>query len=332
MRPLRRSSTPFALLAALALSPPALLAGCGGGGGSGGGGGGGPPPPAPDPAVVPTGTPLTWGPYQVVVPDTMSIIQNSDAVALDKGTSCRITLWQPMADQGDLDSQALAFMKAIFSDPRYWSGVVGEMASTPLDETYHQTGITGQGLPFVEMRGVLLNTGGGRTNEHVRVMMVDLGGQVAAMLGWANTPGCLDEASNPFEWVMLAYSLTFPDVAGDNAALGRKLVGGWFGANTATSMAWSDVFAANGQHSDLYGIETYHQISPTEILETFSTWQGNGLWGATGNLLTLWPGGSATGAKTMYFRIYTEARSNFTFLRKLDWCTSRYCEGWETKE
>ena len=311
----------------------AALVGCGGGGGgdsadpASGANGTVIPATVPAATVVPLGTPLQWSIYQVTVPPTMTATDNGHYLALDKA-GCRITLWTPDATRADLSAQALETLKAGFNDPQTWSGLVGEMAASPLEESYHRKGITAGGWPFVELRAQLLNPRGVRTGEHVRILLVDVGGQAAAMIGYQTARGCLDEVLDPYEFVMLSYSMSFPGSTGDPAAMRQALVGGWFGS-TNGGQAWSDVFAANSQYSNLFGLQSYQQISPTLIRESFSTWQGNGQWTANGNQLTVWPASGA--ASTVYFRIYTETGGS-TYLNRLGWCTDRFCERWSTQD
>jgi hypothetical protein len=159
---------------------------------------------------------------------------------------------------------------------------------------------------------------------------------VAYLLGWqaSGEQGCLDEVLDPKAWSMLAYSISFPSVrAADPTALKRALVGGWFGAETNTSIAWSDVFYANGRHSDLVGIDTWRTVSPTEVVDTFSAWQGTSWWDVSGNKLTIWPIGGSKAPFTRYFRIFdeyntAEASGWRTYWYRLDVCAGAPCEGW----
>jgi hypothetical protein len=327
--PVRRRGLARPLAAGALLAGMAASLGCGGGG-KGAGPGSGPPTPPPAPAVGLSGTPTTWDAYRLVVPGTMTAAPGTDALALDKN-GCRITIWRPVPALADLDGQALALLQAGFSDPQRWSGLVGENRASPLDEAFHWNGITSQGWPYVELRGQLLDTRGIRSGEHVRILVVNAGGQAAYMIGWQTVTGCIDEVLDPYEWVLLSYSLELPGRPGDRAALGRSLWGGWFGAEANQGVAWSDVFAANGHHADLVGVETYRQIGPGQILETFSTWQGNGWWTASGNLLSLWWTDPARPPRTEYFRVFRET-GGFTYRMRLGFCGDHYCEGWETKD
>ena len=314
-----------------------LVAACGGGGG-GSTTPSATPNPSPSPSPLPSppppavglgGTPLRWGDFQVTVPATLTATDYGNLLALDK-PGCRITLWPTVVSQPDLDGLALAFLQSAFTDPARWGGVVGQVDASPLTEYLHHTGLDAGGRRFTDLRGELLNAAGRRSGEKVRIQMVDLGGRAAAMVGYETGGSCIDDQVDPYEFVLLAYSMDFPAFAGDPQALGRTLVGGWFGQEAGSggvNIAWSDVFAANGQHSDAYVAQTFHDLSPTEYLDVLSGWFGNGRWATRGNLLTVVPNGGS--ASTAYFRIYRET-GGFTYLRRLGSCGGSYCERWST--
>lgn len=309
------------------------------------GGAAGPGTPAPAPSTALAGEARTWGAWALVVPGGLTVVDFGDHLTLDK-PGCRLTVWPPVPAGTDLDAQALALFNAGFGPPTS-GGVVGKYAASPLNEsTFHRRGVTGQGFPFVELNGELLDGSGRRSGQHVRIAAYQLGAVVAAVLGWeaayadVHSPQCLSEVLDPYAWTLLAYSTRFPGhQAASPRALRDALVGGWFGAETGTSisLAWSDVFFANGHHSDLMGVETYRQTSATEVTDTFSAWQGTSLWGLEDNRLTIWPLDPARPAHTEYVRLSreynpAEASGWRAYLYRLGTCATGPCERWSVKD
>jgi hypothetical protein len=298
-------------------------------------------PSTPAPPVSPTlaGTPLSYGVWSAVVPPDLTRTDYPDAVALDK-TGCRLTVWPPVAAAADLDGQALDILTSKFPAP--YTGVVGVDVASPLTEGYHLRGVTGDGWPFVELQGELLDATQHRSGEHVRIAAYQLGTQVAAVVGWESSPSvqCLSEILNPFSWTSLTYSVSFPSLTSSTPhALRDALVGGWFGSETGTtvSLAWSDVFSGNGQHSDLTGYETWQTLNTTQVLDTFSSWQGNSYWAVSGNQLTVWPFDTSKAATTRYFRVVAEYNTAEpsgwrSYLHRLDSCGGVLCEDWAVKD
>lgn len=291
-----------------------------------------------------TGTPVTYDAYKLILPNTLSQTVYSDGTAFDR-SGCHIVLWPPVDSTGDLDAQALQILQQKFP-----GGIKGVSRPSPLDDPEHLRGVSGEGWRYVELQGERLNPAGTGNGEYVRIFLAQLGTKVAAMVGWEASyyaenrfPYCVHgEVLDPFEWTAITYSLSFPGYQAPNPhALRDELVGAWFGATVGPYMnlVWKDVFSANGRHSDLIGYETWQTLNATQVLNTFSTWQGTGSWAVDGNRFTVWPDDSSEQAKTRYFRIYQEVNTAEpsgwrTSIRKLDRCgdDQHYCEGWANKD
>lgn len=290
---------------------------------------------APVPKAALSGTPFSWDVYQVIVPPSLTVATLSDGVALTKA-GCLIALWGTVPTQADADAQALAQL----TQKMVSSGqvVVGENTASPLDDFTHLNGVSGEGWTYVDLRGRLV-----RASNHndelgkVRVLLANLGARSAVITGFqplSATDHCLDEVLNPYEWILLYYSLSFPGFQGNRSAFRTALLGGWFGVETGAyiDIAWGDLFAANGRHTDVSVLETFRQISPTEYLDTTSGWSGNGAWDVDGNKLTVWPDDPMQPAVTQYIRVAAE-HGSFIYLHRLDLCEGGvYCEGWSTKD
>jgi hypothetical protein len=307
----------------------ALATGCGGGGG--GGGSRVAPPPTPE---IP-GTLQTWDMYQVMVPSSVTATASADHATLDAAT-CRITLWPATPSQSDLAGQALNILEQTFKDPSRWSGMGGAsgLDASVLDDPLHFEGITGQGFRYVDLTAELKNTSGQWSGEIVRIQLTDVDGQAATVLGYQpRIQGCLTEplVPNMYEWFYVSLSMTFPGHPGDPTALGKKLVGSWAGAGG--SVGFADVYAANGQHINAMSNTTYSLPTPTEILETTSSWVGSDAWAAKGNLLTTWPKEAGLAPQTHYFQIYKAIGGSFhwTYERWLDQCGPDICGLYENK-
>lgn len=200
--------------------------------------------------------------------------------------------------------------------------VIGSTANSPLDEYMHVNGISGEGWTYVDLRGHLVDAAN-HNSEYgkVRILLANLGAQSAVITGfqpWNATDNCLDDVLNPYEWVLLFYSLSFPSYQGNAGAFRSALIGEWYGAESGTyiSIGWGDVFAANGHHIDVSTVESLQQVSSTEYNDTTSGWSGNGTWAVHGNKLSLWHDDPSRPATTEYARIFSE-HGSFTYVRRL---------------
>ena len=299
----------------------------------------GPTGPAPAPTVTLVGQSVSYSVFKAVVPSDLNKTTYSNMTAFDKD-GCRISFWPPVPATGDLDAQALQILTAQFPN----CSVHGLLFQSPLDDFEHVRGISGEGWQYVELQGELYNTPSNSqcSGQYVRILLAELGDQVAPMMGWedsAKNSHCLhNEVLDLYDWTPIVYSLSFPSYQAPNPhALRDELVGAWFGAEPTMSVVWQDVYSGNGRHSDLVGIETWKTLNATEVLSTFSTWQGTGYWAVNKNLVTLWPDNKSDPAVTQHFRIYQEHNTSEptgwkTTMRRLGLCGGQYCEGWADKD
>ncbi len=279
-------------------------AGASAGTGAGTGGTGAPTTPAPAPVTDISGTAVTWSDYKLLMPAGMTLTHDgtNGYVAMDIG-ACRISLWPKVAADADQDAQALALLTSAFS--AISSGVV-------VSDWDHVRGIAGDGWTYVDLKGYLKNSSGIQTQDKVRILLAKLGNNSAYMIGndRGTSTGCLDESYASFgNWVPIFYSLSFPNfVATDSSAMGKALIGGWFGSRIGTSVStyWSDTFAANSHYLHTDGMQSQFSAYPGDSLVYVSNvnWAGDGYWAVSGNKLTTWPSDPAKQPKTEYVRVF----------------------------
>jgi hypothetical protein len=361
----------------------AVCSGCGGGGGGGvAGGGNGAPGNAPAPSTSPTGTQMNWDmptstttnqKTAYTMPDGLAIIEdgthgwvtmvgnNGKATNDAYYGECRVALVGIINDKNlDLDSLALDTLNLVFlpaqgnnpnlfgDNPANWSGIFGQGAGGPLQDSTHLRGLTGEGWPYVELQGSLQRASGAARYEDVRILLAQLNNnQYAAMIGYAyNYPLCVGEGANDSgKWVNLVHSLSFPGYQpADPDVLRKKLYGGWYGTYVGRmNKVWSYIFAANGQEQNLVGISVYTPIAETSLVyDSSSTWIGNGSWQLNQAKLSIWPDNDLP--YTHYVRYYESYNSSSNswdiYLRLLDQCndtstgvtTTANCENWVLKE
>jgi hypothetical protein len=311
-------------------------------GGAAGSGGSSRAPAAP--AWVPSGASVTWGDYAFTTPPSMQVIADGSQGYYAIGrTGCAITFFPAVASETNADAQAASLLAKAFSDSTKWSGILGIDNKDPLLGTYHRRTITAQGLSAVDLSTGMKDAQGKITSELGRILLVDLGtGESALMIGYQADSGrqCLDEVLNPFEWVLVYYSLSFPQARPANPqAIRDTLIGGWFSSDSGSiiSTGMSQVFAANGNYSYAVAVDQYSQIDPNLIQETTSSWSGDGAWRIEHGLLEILPRDPTAPANTNLMRIFWEYNTTTPkgwrwYLHTLDSCGATPCEGWAYHE
>jgi hypothetical protein len=291
-----------------------VLVACGGSGtnangtnNSSGGNGSGGTPPAPTATLA--GTVVDWNGYTAIMPSSMVAQQFTDAVTMDSGTTCRITLWSPVAADADQDAQALAILKSTFG-----ADIAGVNSVSPLNEYFHLQGISGEGWSYVELQGYLIKNNV-KTAERVRILLAKLGDMSAAMTGYDNDYGCLTESyASPGKWMPIVHSLSFPNYrSATPTAMRDWLIGGWFGSTTSSvTRYYSDTFAKNSHYLHTEGFSSQLSFYPGDplVYNTNVQWAGDGSWSLNGNKLTTWPSDTSKKPQTEYIRIFKQYKSD----------------------
>jgi hypothetical protein len=313
------------------------------GGGTGDAGGGDSRTPAA-PAWVLNGQAVTWADFAFTLPATMQVIADgSNGYYAIGRAGCAITFFPAVASGADADAQAKSLLTEAFSDASKWSGLLGIDNVDPLLGTYHRRTITAQGLSAVDLSSGLKNTEGRATSELARILLVDLGtGKSAPMIGYQTTDDsrCLNEVLNPYEWVLVYYSLSFPGARATNPqGLRDALIGGWFSSSSGSilSTGMNQVYAANGNYSYATSVTQYAQIDSNLIRETTSAWAGDGAWRLEQGLLEILPNVPSAPAQTNLMRIFREynpqaASGWHWYLYTLEACGASPCEAWAAHE
>lgn len=306
-------------------------------GGASGSGGSNRAPAAP--AWVPSGVSVTWGDYAFTMPPSMQVIADGSQGYYSIGrTGCAITFFPPVASETDADSQAASLLAEAFSDPTKWSGI-----GDPLLSSGHRRTVTAQGLSAVDLSTALKDVHGTFTSEIGRILLVDLGtGKSAPMVGYQTATGsqCLAEVLTPYEWVLVYYSLSFPQARPANPqSLQDTLIGGWFTGSSGSiiSTGINQVFAANGNYSYAIALDQYSQLDSNLIKETTSSWSGDGAWGLERGLLEILPRDPSKPATTNLIRIFWEYNTAVStggrwYLYTLGFCGGTPCEDWATHD
>lgn len=289
----------------------ALACGSGGSSGTGGGGGGGTGNvPAPDVAV--TGTRSDYMGISYVAPPGLTEQLASDGLVLngarvDPQGSCLIVILPPRAAEADLDAQMLSTLKGFFAqsfaDLRDIYG-----GTAPLD--FSQRGRSSEGWGWRGVWGFLTDLSNQPTGSKARILLVELGSTVVPIIGFeASDNTCLDNevTGTPVTWALLYHSLHFsgftpsPLPTVEQQLLGKWSIGG-------TSYFIGETYAANGHYGSASAYQTYQDISPSEVLQTTTTFLGDGTFQVNGDQLTFVPSNGKP-ASTQLFRIVEEKNS-----------------------
>lgn len=291
----------------------ALAAGCGGsgGGGTGGGGTGGTSGGSgsttssgnlPAPVAPLTGTRETWDVFSYIVPTGMTEQQHPDGIVLQDSTTsdCTISLLAARASTGNLPQQALDTFVS-WGSPTI-AGLQDEYGgSAPLN--FQRRAITPTGFSSITLMGYAVNSSGSQLAD-ARIMLVDVGAQVAPVIALGSCFNALGDSN--LDWAWLFHGLDFPGATPTGSTtLAAQVVGKWQ-YNSGTAFL-GEVYAANQQYSVTASSQTYSQVSSTEVLQTTTTFVGDGTWEAHQDRLTRLP--SSGGGTTRLFRIQEEMNS-----------------------
>jgi len=292
------------------------------------------------PAWVLRGKSSTWEDYSFTMPPSMDVIEAGSKGYYAIGrTGCAITFFPPVDTEADADAQAKELLVEAFSDPTKWSSISGIDDPDPLLGSYHHRTVTAQGLSAVDLSIGMKDPQGRFTEERGRILLVDLGtGKSAAIIGYQTNSGvyCLNEVLNPYEWVLVFYSLSFPQARPANPnALRDTLIGEWFTSESGSviSTGLDRIYAANGNYSYAVAVEQSTQVAPNLIRETTSTWAGDGAWRLDHGLLEILPREAEAAAQTNLMRIFAEYNASaengwIWYLYTLDSCGTTPCETW----
>ena len=257
----------------------------------------------PEPEVPVVGNRKTWEGFSYVVPPGMTEQTLTDGVVLTNKANCTISLLPPEAASGEPGAQALSVLLS-FVGPQYTSLYDENGGTSPL--TMKRRGQTGDGFPWMMVRGYLADTAGAQA-AWAQVMLVTLGSTVAPVIG-VGEKSCFDDpvAGKKLDWTWMLVSLRFPGVtAPTGPRLADQLLGKWL-VNSGTILL-GEIYAANGHFATASSLQTYSQVSSTDVLQTTTTFFGDGTFEAREDHLTTRPASGA--ARTRLFTIIEEQNS-----------------------
>lgn len=256
-----------------------------------------------EPEVPVVGNRETWEGFSYVVPPGMTEQTATDGVVLTNKANCTISFLPQAAASGEPGAQALSSLLD-FVGPQYPSLYDENGGTSPL--TMKRRGQTGDGFPWMMVRGYLSDTAGAQA-AWAQVMLVTLGSTVAPVIGLGEK-SCFDDpvAGKKLDWTWMLASLRFPGMAAPaGPRLADQLLGKWL-VNSGTILL-GEIYAANGHFATVSSLQTYSQVSSTDVLRTTSTFFGDGTFEARDDHLTTRPTSGA--AKTRLFTIIEEQNS-----------------------
>jgi hypothetical protein len=270
-----------------------------------------PSAPLPEPETGSLGTPQTWQDYSFIPPPGWTTQIFPDGVFMQApptqqtGESTFIAMMPLRKAEGDLANQALAIVRGFFAQKfiGYVSYIYGHQNNL-LEQM--ERGVTGDGWRFVEVNLSPILQDGKYTTHLVRVLLIQVGNQVAPVIAYDNGIRLDNPVSGKGAWPLFYFGLTFPKLAGPGpGAAYDQLVGTW-GAGGTNSML-EETFGKEGAYSSMAGHQTYHDISSTQVLERTRGWFGEGRYVVQGNRLTVWSNGGKPA--THYFRLAEQSNS-----------------------
>jgi hypothetical protein len=257
----------------------------------------------PQPEVPVVGTREAWAGFSYVVPPGMTEQTFADGVVLTNTTKCSISFLPQAAASGEPGAQALSILLG-FVGAKYPSLYDENGGTSPL--TMKRRGQTGDGFPWMMVRGYLSDAQGAQASW-AQVMLVELGSKVAPVIGVGDR-SCFDDpvAGKKLDWTWMFLSLRFPGVAAPaGPRLADELVGKWL-VNSG-SILLGEIYAANGHYGTVSSLQTYSQVSSTDVLQTTTTFFGDGTFEAVEDRLTTRPASGTE--KTRLFTIIEEQNS-----------------------
>ncbi len=244
------------------------------------------------PLVVPLEGPRTsWDVFSFIVPPGMSSEVLADGLSMrDPARRCSLTLLPSRAATGERAQQALDILLA-WGAPDL-TGLHDELGGTaPL--AHQRRGVTASGQATLLLQGAIVGAAGTEVSPG-RVMLVDVGGAVAPVIGVGGAD-CLDDPATGREltWARFLDSLQFPGaLATAPATLAQQVVGQWSRGRGADFRG--ETYAGDGRYAVTASAQAFAQAAD-------GGFTGDGRWEARQNVLALKP--AAGTASSRYFRI-----------------------------
>lgn len=271
------------------------------------------PVPAPEATSASPGGAAEAGGLLFTPPRGWSRTQRADAVTYtsppypNTGERCELTILPLRRGGGDLLREATSAFQTLFkTDP---------MGGYPANDPQLVRGTSPLGWSYVQIQKTLGPVG--ENGPGILLFLALAGDQLATVFTVSKQPlvsQCFGEAF-PSEWPAFFHSLRFkgwpPRVA--DAEMARRLAGRW----TTTSAHAIDnlTLATNGRYANGAALGNATRISPTLVLWTMNTFQGNGAWSVKGANLLLKPDhGAAEGG---IFRLEQESKDGRAWSERL---------------
>jgi hypothetical protein len=268
----------------------------------------GAPLPAPDVPVA--GPRQTWQDWSYVVP------QNWQAQVLPDGVMIRAPKTNPRSQGGsfvfllplraakaDPYAQGLEILGQVFAQNFASFRDYGAVEGSPYK--HKMRGVNGDGWPYVMLRTRPVDFRGGRPSHKLRLLLFQLGSQVAPLVGFEHADEPALESgpgSSSVAWALLYHSLQFPTLrAPGSAGLRDKLIGTWSVGERLNLV--EDTFNADGTYDHRMKLyPTFYDLSSARGKPP--SWFGEGRFVVQGDRLSVWPGNRKP--QTTLYRIVEE--------------------------
>ncbi len=246
----------------------------------------------PAPVVRLEGPRTSWDAFSFIVPPGMTSEVLADGLSMrDPARKCSLTLLPARAATGERAQQALDTLLA-WGAPDL-TGLHDELGGTaPL--SHQRRGVTASGQAYLLLQGAIVGAAGTEVSSG-RVMLVDVGGAVAPVIGVGGAD-CLDDPATGREltWARFLDSLQFPGApATAPATLAQQVVGPWSRGSGADFHG--ETYAASGRYAVSASAQAFTQAADAGIT-------GDGTWEARENVLAVTPTSGAPSSR--YFRIF----------------------------
>lgn len=246
--------------------------------------------------------------YQFTLPPGWKQESNNNEILLRGPDNTSLISMMPLQSfSGNLETEM---------QTRFWSVFAGwERDRANWDHHIDTRGVSPDGWTYLKTeKGISLTTNNNTIHSYGFVLLADLGGQMAIIVGSYPEATCRLNTRMYTDWIELFQSLHFKNYrAVSTSTLPKDILGQWITGSNSSVVTYT--FAANGHYEDASAFSVTQDYSAYRVLEKTTSFVGNGTYTLKGNQLVLKNNKGVV--QNCLVRIYEEREYSDNWLRHI---------------